>query len=292
MGSVENTGSKYILPTGGRLDASSAPQLAEKIEHIVQTDKTVKQLVIDMSNTIYVSSLGLRVLMQGLKIMKKAGGNLSIQNLTPQIRPVFEMTGLMELMIRDEKLIILQTNEARTSVTLSLAGKLTNETSQQFETEINKIADKYADVYLDCANLKFIYNDGFKALSAARDRVSKNKDGVLLLLNVPDNIKRLLVGANLEELIYRSPVSVTVERDKAFFFLTGCVDDLAVPALRKHLEQILESKSVKELYFYPGSLTSVSKQALITFVELGEKLVKNGTAIKLKPINPDNENFE
>jgi anti-sigma B factor antagonist len=289
MGVVENRqGSKLILSTDVRLDATSAPKLLEKIENIARTDKNVKLLVIDMSRTIYLSSLGLRILLQGLKIMKSAGGNLSIQNITPQIRPVFEMTGLMELMIRDEKLIILRKNEARKSITLSLAGKLTDETASQFETEINRIADEYGDIYLDSSGLKFISNNGFKALSTVYTHV-KSKDGVLTLVNVPDNIKRLLVGEKLDALIYRSPVSVKMEHGKVVFSLIGCIDDFAVPALRKPLEQILESNKIKEVYFHLGSLTSASQKAIITFIELGGKLVKNGKAIKLNA-EPCNEN--
>jgi anti-sigma B factor antagonist len=288
MSIVENReGSKFTLSTGVRLDATSAPQLVERIERIAHTGKNVKLLVIDMSATIYISSLGLRVLLQGLKIMKSVGGNLSIQNITPQIRPVFEMTGLMELMVREEKLIILQQNDVRASTTLSLAGKLTEETVSQFDTEINKIVDKYTDIYLDCSNLKFISNNGFKALGVARDRVLKNRNGVLMLLNFPESMKRLLVAEKLEGLLYVSPVNVKVEYDTAFFSLIGHVDDFAVPALRKHLEQILENKKIKEIFFYLGSLITMSKQVALTIFELKDKLVKNGIAVKLTPINPE-----
>ncbi|MDR0383444.1 MAG: STAS domain-containing protein [Spirochaetaceae bacterium] len=288
MGIVESRqDSRLILSTDVRLDAVSAPQLAEKLEHIALTDRTVKLLVIDMSKTIYLSSLGLRVLLQGLKVMKSVGGNMLIQNINSQIRPVFEMTGLMELMVREEKLIILRKDEARTGITLSLAGKLTDETANQFEAEINRIADKYADIYLDCSDLKFISNDGFKALKAVRDRVSKNKDGILTLVNFPESMKRLLAVEKLDELLYLSPVSVKAESGKVFFSLAGNVDDLAAPALRKHLEQILKNKKVKEIYFYLGSLNTVSKQIIITFVELWDELVKTGIAVKLTPVNPD-----
>jgi hypothetical protein len=119
--------------------------------------------------------------------------------------------------------------------------------------------------------------------------VSKNKDGVLVLLNVRDSIKRLLLSEKFDALIYSSPVSVKMEHNKAFFSLTGCVDDLAVLSLRKPLEQILENNKVKEIYFYLGSLNTVSKQVIITFVELWCKLVKTGITVKLTPVNPDAE---
>jgi anti-sigma B factor antagonist len=287
-GIVENRlGSTLTLSTDVRLDATSAPQLSEKIEQIAQTNKGIELLVIDMAKTIYMSSLGLRALLQGLKTMKKAGGNLSIQNITPQIRPVFEMTGLMDLMIRDEKLVIVRTSDVRASATLSLAGKLTDETVDQLTAEINNIADKYADVYLDCANLKFIDNDGFRTLRAARDLVSKNKGGVLMLVNFPESMKRLLAVEKLEELLYPPPLSVKIERDKAVFSLTGRVEDLTAPALRKHLERILESNKVKEIHFYLGNLIAVSKQVIITFDELRENMLKNGVVVKLTSINPD-----
>jgi anti-anti-sigma factor len=290
MDIVENKqGSKLILSIGARLDAISAPQLAERIDHIVNTDNTVKQLVIDLSNTNYMSSLGLRVLLQGIKIMKNVGGNLSIQNITPPIRPVFEMTGLMDLMVRDEKLVILRKEEYGTSITLSLAGNLTDETAVQFETSINKIAERYVDIYLDCSDLKFIWNKGFNALRAVRDLVLKNNGGILMLANVSDNLKRSLVAENLEELIASPTVSVKMERDKAFFSLTGCVDDLTASVLlRKYIEQILKNKDIKEIYFYLENLKNVSKEVVITFIELKDKLDKNGVAVKLTNVDPEN----
>jgi anti-anti-sigma factor len=288
----DRQGSKLTLSIDMRLDAITAPKLAEKLEQIVRTDKTVKLLVIDMTETSYLSSLGLRVLIQGLKLMKSIGGNLSIQNINPKIRPVFEMTGLMDLMVRDEKLIILRKNEARKDVTLSLVGKLIDETVSQFEMEIKQIANGYSDIYLDCSELKFIANTGFKALRSVRDHISKDRDGVLMLTNVHDRVKRLLVSENLDTLIYSSPVIVKMEYHRAFFSLIGCVGDLDVPMLRKPLEEILEHNKVREIYFYLESLITISKQAVLTLIELRDKLVKNGVAIRVTAVNPDSEIFK
>ncbi|MDR0409837.1 MAG: STAS domain-containing protein [Spirochaetaceae bacterium] len=283
----KNIGAKVVLFTDQRLDALSAPELEKKIEHIARVDKTVNFLVIDLSRTIYIASLGLRVLLQGLKTMKSIGGNFSIQNINPQIRPIFEMSGLMDLMLRDEKMVILKKDEIRAKVTLAVEGKLTHETAKQFEDELKRIADEYTSVYLDCSNLNFICNKGFEALSSAHNYISEN-GGSLILQNVSAHIKQLITGEKLDKLFNYSPVSVEIQKDKVFFSLAGLIDVPDANALRNKIEEILlTNKGIKEICLYLDGLTYASKQAVIVFTKIYDNMNERGISVKLLFRNPE-----
>jgi anti-sigma B factor antagonist len=84
-----------ILHLSGRLDTSAAPQLERKI---IQWTNKVIAITLDLANLIYISSVGLRVLLQTKKIMNAKGGNFIIKNLTDPVRDVFEMTGFINIL--------------------------------------------------------------------------------------------------------------------------------------------------------------------------------------------------
>ncbi|MDR1362894.1 MAG: STAS domain-containing protein [Spirochaetaceae bacterium] len=281
MGIVEHRqGAKVVLLPDQRLDAASAPELETKIAHIAHGDKTVNLLVIDLSKTSYISSLGLRVLLQGLKMMKSAGGNFSIQNINPQIRPVFEMAGLMELMVREKKMIILQKDEVRLKVTLSLEGKLTDETALQFEEELKQIANKYVSIELDCSHLNFICNKGFDALRTVHNYIAE-KGGSLILMNTSERINQLISGEKLDGVFNYSPVDLKIYDGKAVFYLTGCMDELIVFKLRNQIDRVLNDKNIKEICLDVDKLTYASKSAVIMFSQIQSYLIEKNIALKL-----------
>lgn len=74
----------------GRLDALASPDLSEALRVPVQSDQP--RIVLDLSATPYVSSAGLRVIVQAAKqVMGR--GKLAICGLTPTVRQVFELAG-------------------------------------------------------------------------------------------------------------------------------------------------------------------------------------------------------
>ena len=53
---------------------------------------------IDLANLEYVSSAGLRVLVGAQKLASRAGGELRLLHPSKDVRDIFEMTGLAEIM--------------------------------------------------------------------------------------------------------------------------------------------------------------------------------------------------
>ena len=74
----------------GRLDSLTAPDLQAELEKYNLVELT--EIVLDLEKLEYISSAGLRVLLQTFRSMKP-GGVLRIINANEITRKVFEVTG-------------------------------------------------------------------------------------------------------------------------------------------------------------------------------------------------------
>ena len=81
-------GPECILAVEGRLDAESAP----KLRAVVETLDEVRDLTLDFSRLLYISSAGLRVLMIAHRVVGE-GGKIRVIHAKDVIRTVLEMTG-------------------------------------------------------------------------------------------------------------------------------------------------------------------------------------------------------
>ncbi len=87
------TGNELTIAIEGRLDTTTAPQIEKELEGL----SSVKELVIDMTKLVYVSSAGLRVLLKAQKIMNKQV-KMTVKNVSNEIKEIFEVTGFNELL--------------------------------------------------------------------------------------------------------------------------------------------------------------------------------------------------
>ena len=75
-----------------RIDNSTAPQFRQiLLDTMEQTDEAV--LYVDFKETGYVSSAGLRVLLEAQKLAKKKNVDMILQNVKPIVMEVFDITG-------------------------------------------------------------------------------------------------------------------------------------------------------------------------------------------------------
>ena len=91
--------STVALTLNGRLDTVNAPLLGSKIEE----QEDITELELDFKGVTYISSMGLRVLLQAKKTMKTRGVRMSIKNMRDSVREIFEMTGFLNLMMKEEQ---------------------------------------------------------------------------------------------------------------------------------------------------------------------------------------------
>jgi len=78
------------LTLTGRLDIVNAPKLQTVLSEVLQSYETT---VLDFEGVEYVSSAGLRVLLNGQKIVQSAGKSMKIKNVSAEIMEVFDVTG-------------------------------------------------------------------------------------------------------------------------------------------------------------------------------------------------------
>ena len=81
-----------IISPQGRLDAYSSNEVEETINSLIE-DGYLK-IVVNFSETEYISSSGLRVMLASLKKLKRKDGDLKLASLKPYILEVFEIAGL------------------------------------------------------------------------------------------------------------------------------------------------------------------------------------------------------
>jgi anti-anti-sigma factor len=74
----------------GKLDALTGPNL----ESAVANDEQSKRIILDMREVSYVSSGGLRAVIQVTRRAQVAKGGVAIFGIQPQVREVFDVAGL------------------------------------------------------------------------------------------------------------------------------------------------------------------------------------------------------
>ena len=87
-------GAELTLNVVGRLDTATAPQLEAEVNANLAG---VTKLVFDFSGLEYLSSAGLRVLLQSQKAMNKQG-EMVVRNVNETVSEIFEVTGFADVL--------------------------------------------------------------------------------------------------------------------------------------------------------------------------------------------------
>ena len=83
------------VAVSGYLNTNTASELEQELAKVFAKTHTV---VLDFAQLEYLSSAGLRVLVGAQKQVTAAAGSLKIIHLTDEVREVFEITGLIDIM--------------------------------------------------------------------------------------------------------------------------------------------------------------------------------------------------
>lgn len=79
------------IKTLKKIDASSAPKLDAELKAAIEGGEL--ELIIDMADTTYISSVGLRAFASAQKKMNKLGGSMVLKGAQDCIKEIFEVTG-------------------------------------------------------------------------------------------------------------------------------------------------------------------------------------------------------
>lgn len=89
---------KVVMAVSGRLDTTTAPDLEKEVATL---GESVEDLVFDFSDLEYISSAGLRVLLNTVKKMS-GRGTFKITGVSEVIMEVFDMTGFSSILDIEE----------------------------------------------------------------------------------------------------------------------------------------------------------------------------------------------
>lgn len=88
--SLEREPGIVVISLAGPLDTNTYRILEDHIEAVVR-EGGAKFVNLDLGGVHYISSMGVRAVLKSMKTMKAQGGGLSMMNLQPQIKKVFEI---------------------------------------------------------------------------------------------------------------------------------------------------------------------------------------------------------
>jgi stage II sporulation protein AA (anti-sigma F factor antagonist) len=91
---IESTqaGTHVVVKVAGRMNAENSHEFEDACK--VWTEQGVTQLIVDMSELTYISSMGLRSFIEIGKLLQGQGGALRLCSLTGLVKQVFEITRL------------------------------------------------------------------------------------------------------------------------------------------------------------------------------------------------------
>lgn len=85
-----------LVTIKGRIDSYTAPALTEKLNEL--TSQNRYKIILDLSEVVYVSSAGLRVMIDIQKTCKKINqGEVLLVNIPPRVYETLELAGFAPL---------------------------------------------------------------------------------------------------------------------------------------------------------------------------------------------------
>jgi len=83
----------YLVSLKGRLDSVTAEECAEELQPLFE--KQPHALVFDMSELSFVSSMGIRLVLNARKKVEALSGTFKLTRLQPQVRKVFDIAQVL-----------------------------------------------------------------------------------------------------------------------------------------------------------------------------------------------------
>ncbi|MFZ3148764.1 MAG: STAS domain-containing protein [Methanothrix sp.] len=84
-----------IVSVSGRIDGATYKDLEAVLNELIDQNKS--DIVLDLEGVVYISSVGLRVLLAAQKKVRPKNGAVKLVSLQPFVREVFEITGINRL---------------------------------------------------------------------------------------------------------------------------------------------------------------------------------------------------
>ena len=83
-----------VISISGRVDPITSKDLELVLNQVIDMNS---RIIVNLADTEYISSSGLRVLLAGLKTLKQKNGEMRLTSLQPVVRDIFEISGFSRL---------------------------------------------------------------------------------------------------------------------------------------------------------------------------------------------------
>jgi anti-sigma B factor antagonist len=91
--STEEAGAtSVVIGLNGEVDLYTCPEFKQELLRVIADGATL--VVVDLSETTFIDSTGLGVLIRGVERLQSEGGRLAVVCTDPNMTKVFEVTGL------------------------------------------------------------------------------------------------------------------------------------------------------------------------------------------------------
>jgi len=108
---------RHVVAVRGEIDLFTAPELKAALSEAIESGHT--RIVVDLTDTTFLDSTALGVLIGAVKRLRSRDGRLTIVNVDDNIAKTFEITGLDQIFpispTRDEAIVALDAEEAASS---------------------------------------------------------------------------------------------------------------------------------------------------------------------------------
>jgi len=94
----KSLGPKLVVKAIGRIDTMTAAEYGTTINDLLDdSNEEIKELTLDFAGIDYISSIGLRVMLELQKRMSNQG-SMKLLNVMPSVLDVFKMTGFTNIL--------------------------------------------------------------------------------------------------------------------------------------------------------------------------------------------------
>lgn len=90
-----------VIKTEKRLDIAHAPAFEKELSRLFSEGE--KEIIVDMADTVYISSVILRTLFRAQKKMSSIQGSMLLRNVSESVMEVFDVTGFSGILMFEDQ---------------------------------------------------------------------------------------------------------------------------------------------------------------------------------------------
>ena len=98
---IKRTGiSSLYVQASGRLDLDTAVDYGTSVKDAIEdSEETITEVILDFSEITFISSFGLKIILELFKLLKSQNGVLKLRNVSEQLMGSFKLVGFDKFLV-------------------------------------------------------------------------------------------------------------------------------------------------------------------------------------------------